>query len=190
MGKPKIRVVIDTNVFIPCGDKSEDKIKSIKLFGEIFPKVAETYDITILLSTEILDEYKMIRAKVKDCHPLPKFHANFIRNLERIRRLHRLKKCREITVDPFNFHVIESSKIDRYDVRDFVENDPDDEKFLRVALVEASKGVVLILSVDDESLLKLRDTELYERLCRKFDEAKNVKVLLPHELIEILENQP
>ena len=186
MDKPKIRVVIDTNVFIPCGDKSEDKIKSIELFGEIFPRLAETYGIAILLSTEILDEYKMIRAKVKDCHPLPRFHASFIRNLDEICRLKRLKKCRERSMGSFRFHVIESSKIDRYDVKEFVKSDPEDEKFLKVALAEASKGVVYILSVDDESLLRLKNDELYRRMCERFDEAKNVKVLLPHELIETL----
>ncbi len=190
MTKRKIRIVIDTNVFIPCGDKSEDKIRSIEIFGKALPKLAEIYEIVILLSTDILSEYKMIPAKIKNCHPLPEFHVDFIRNLDWIiRRLIRFRKCRERSKSYLKFHVIESSRMDSYDVKEFVKNDPDDEKFLEVALAEASKGNVFVLSVDDESLLMLRDDEIYRRLCERFDEAKSVKVLLPHELIEILEKR-
>lgn len=38
-------------------------------------------------------------------------------------------------------------------------------------------------------LLKPKDDEnLYKRLCKKYNQAKNVKVRLPHEFIEIMEN--
>ena len=152
--------------------------------------MAKRFDIVILLSTEILDEYKQIPAKVGSCHPLPKFHADFVRNLVRIRRLHvSRKKCTETEqIEPIKFHVIESGKMKQFDVSEFVD-DPDDEKFLRVALAEAGRGDVFILSVDSGSLLKLKDDEnLYKRLCKKYNQAKNVKVRLPHEFIEIMEN--
>lgn len=84
--------------------------------------------------------------------------------------------------------MIESGKMKQFDVSEFVD-DPDDEKFLRVALAEAGRGDVFILSVDSGSLLKLKDDEnLYKRLCKKYNQAKNVKVRLPHEFIEIMEN--
>ena len=187
----EIRLVIDTNVFIPCGDKSEEIIKSIREFGDKLPELAEYFDVTILLSTDVLNEYRCkIRPNLKDkgCHPLPKFHSDFVRNLDRICRLHKShKKCKEVSVGLFKFHVIESSKLDKYEVKEFI-NDEDDEKFLRLALAVAKGQIVYILSVDSESLLKLRnDKDKYKKLCKRYDEAKNVAVLLPHEFIKKLE---
>jgi len=187
----KIRLVIDTGVFIPCGDKSKDMIKSIKEFGNRIPKLAEELDITILLSTDVLNEYRCkIRPNLKaeGCHPLPKFHSDFTRNLDRICRLHKLhKKCKEILIGLFKFHVVESSKLNKYNVKEFI-NDEDDEKFLKLALSVAKGGLVYFLSADTKSLLKLRDDKnTYQRLCKKHGEAKNIVILRPHEFIKELE---
>ena len=190
----EIRLVIDTGVFIPCGDKSEEMVKSIRVFGNKLPELVKEkkkekeIDITILLSTEILNEYRCkIRSNLKDksCHPLPKFHSAFIRNLDRICRLHKLhKKCKEIQIELFKFHVIESSKLDKYSVKEFISDE--DEKFLKVALPIAKGGSVYILSVDTRSLLQLKDNDTFQKLCKKYSEAKNIRVLLPHEFLEDL----
>jgi predicted nucleic acid-binding protein len=187
----KVRLVIDTGVFIPCGDKSEEMIESIKKFGNELPKIAEKLNITILLSTEVLNEYRCkIRPNLKseDCHPLPKFHSDFTRSLDRICRLSRShRKCREVPIGLFKFHVVESSKIDKYTVKEFID-DEDDEKFLRLALSVAKGGLVCIVSVDTGSILRLRDDEnAYLRFCKRYDEAKNILILRPHEFVELLE---
>jgi len=186
-----IRLVIDTGVFIPCGDKSENMIKSIKEFGNKIPKLAEKFNITILLSTEVLNEYRCkIRPNLKDksCHPFPKFHSDFIRNLDFICRLNKShKKCREIQVGLFKFHVVESSRLSKYNVKEFI-NDEDDEKFLKLALAFAKGELVYIVSVDTKSLLELKENNgLYRRLCKKHGEDKNIVILLPHEFIKELE---
>lgn len=186
MGKNKIRLVIDTCVFIPCGDKNKNIINSIEKFGKELPNLAKRINIVILLSTEILKEYKsIIRPKIRNCHPLPKFHASFVRNFDRIQlTLGKSKKCVERTIGKYTFHTIESSKIDKFDVSDFV-NDPKDEKFLRLALAEASKGSVFLLSVDNASLLRLQtNSSLYKKFCKEFQNANNVKVILPEKLID------
>ncbi len=133
MSKNEVRLVIDTGVFIPCGDKSENIINSIKKFGNELPNLAERINIVILLSTEILKEYRLIPPKVRNCHPLPKFHASFIRNFNRIQlTLGKSKKCVKRTIDKYAFHMIESSKIDKFDVSKFVK-DPKDEKFFGIS---------------------------------------------------------
>jgi predicted nucleic acid-binding protein len=145
MPRQKIRLVMDTGVFIPCGDKSKDKIDAIREFGNKLPELTKKFKIVILLSTEVLGEYKSIPARLKnpDCHPLPEFHRGFLRNIHRIQQLGRLKKCSERQFGIYKFHVIESSKLDRYQVSEFV-NDPNDEKFLKLALAEANKGNVYL----------------------------------------------
>ncbi len=189
MSGNKVRLVIDTGVFIPCGDKSEDIVNSIKKFGNKLPELAEKVDIVISLSTEILGEYRIIPSKVSNCHPLPKFHASFERIFDRIQRYGRHNKCKERKIGRHKHmfvHIIESGKIGEFDVSEFV-NDPEDEKFLKLALAEASKGTVFLLSVDRSSLLKLRDDpSLYEKFCNKFQYASNIKITLPGEFIDIL----
>lgn len=190
MIKDEVRLVIDTGVFIPCGDKSEDLISSIKKFGNELPNLVERVDFVILLSTEILKEYSLIRSKIKEenCHPLPKFHASFIRNLDRIQRLKESKKCIKRMLDKYTFHVIESSKIDIANLNKFV-NDPKDEKFLKLALTEASKSIVFLLSVDSASLLRLRiNSSHYEELYNEFPMAKNIKVMMPGEFVDFITN--
>ena len=180
-----MRLVIDTGVFIPCGDKSEDKIKSIKLFGNLLPRIAEKTDVEILLSTEILNEYKKIRAMIRkyNCHPLPEFHSSVFRNLDRLLGLRRLRKCISRKFGPYSFHVIESSKLEKYEVEEFVD-DKEDVKFLKVALAAASGGDVYLVSVDDESLLKLRKDEgRFNSLCSKYQEARNIQICLPNEAV-------
>ena len=191
MLRQKIRLVIDTGVFIPCGDKSKDKIDAIREFGNKLPELTEKFEIVILLSTEVLGEYRSIPARLKnlDCHPLPEFHRGFLRNIHRIQQLRRLKKCSERPFGIYKFHVIESSKLDRYQVSEFV-SDPDDKKFLKLALAEANKGNVYLLTVDSGSLLKLKeDHQLYATLCKKYEETKNVTVALPNELLEAIEGR-
>jgi predicted nucleic acid-binding protein len=189
MPRQKIRLVIDTGVFIPCGDKSKDKIDAIREFGNKLPELTEKFEIVILLSTEVLGEYKSIPARLKnpDCHPLPEFHRGFSRTLHQLLRRERLRRCLERQFGSYKIHVIESSKLNRYQVSEFV-NDPDDEKFLRLALAEANRGYVYLLTVDSKSLLKLKeDSQLYAMLCKKYGEAKNVTVALPNELLEAIE---
>ena len=55
-----IRLVIDTNVLIPGGEKDEETIRSIKEFGDLLPELAEFEEIVIYLSTEIMKEYKSV----------------------------------------------------------------------------------------------------------------------------------
>jgi len=87
------------------------------------------------------------------------------------------------------FHVIETGRIDKFDVSEFV-NDSEDEKFLKLALAEASKGTVFLLSVDRSSLLKLRDdSSLYKKFCNKFQYAKNIRITLPGEFIDIFKTK-
>ena len=80
-----------------------------------------------------------------------------------LRNLLRLRKCISRKFGSYSFHVIESSKLERYEVEEFVD-DRDDAKFLKVALAAASRGEVYLVSVDN-NLLKLRnDTVSYTHL--------------------------
>ena len=181
-----MRLVIDTGVFIPCGDKSEDKIRSINHFGSRLPRIAEMIDVEILLSTEILKEYKMVPAKIRrynNCHPLPEFHSSVIRIFNNLlRNLLRLRKCIPRKFVSYSFHVIESSKLERYEVEEFVD-DREDVKFLKVALAAASRGEVYLVSVDN-SLLKLRnDRGRFNSLCSRYQEARNIQICLPDEAV-------
>ncbi len=63
------------------------------------------------------------------------------------------------------------------------------KNFLGLALAEASKGTVFLLSVDSASLLRLRvNTLLYKELCSKFRDASNIKIILPGEFVDIIKN--
>ena len=180
-----MRLVIDTGVFIPCGDKSEDKIEAIKFFGNLLPRIAEEIGVEILLSIDILGEYQKIPAEIRkyECHPLPKFHSSIFRNWDRLLRLRRLGKCTPRKFKPYSFHVIESSKLKKYEVEVFVD-DKEDAKFLKVALAAANKGDVYLVSVDDESLLKLRGDEgRFKSLCSKYQEARNILICSPDEAV-------
>ncbi len=181
-----MRFVIDTGVFIPCGDKSKDKIEAIKLFGNLLPQIAEEIGVEILLSIDILGEYRKIPAEIRkyECHPLPKFHSSFLRTWDMLLRLRKSsKKCRPKKIEPYSFHVIESSKLEKYEVEEFVD-DKEDAKFLRVALAAASWRDVYLVSVDDKSLLKLRKEEgRFNSLCSKYQEARNIRICLPHEAV-------
>jgi len=180
-----MRLVIDTNVFIPCGDKSKEKVEAIRAFGELLPEIAKKEEVEILLSTEVLKEYHQkipVEIRRHGCHnSLPEFHSSIVRTLSvLIRIMKSRKKCTPKKIEPYNFHVIETSKLDRYEVREFVD-DPEDEKFLKLALACASKGQVYLVSVDDGSLLKLKEDK-FKSLCRKYCEAKNVIVCFPNEV--------
>ena len=180
-----MRLVIDTGVFIPGGDKSEEKIEAIKLFGNVLPQIAEKVGVEILLSIDILKEYQKIPAEIRkyDCHPLPKFHSSVFRNWDRLLRLRRLSKCTPKKLGHYGFHVYESSKLQEYDVEEFVD-DKEDTKFLKVALAAANRGDVCLVSVDDGSLLKLRKDEgRFNLLCNKYREARNIRICPPDEAV-------
>jgi len=103
MRKSKVRLVIDTGVLIPCGDKSDDIgiINSIKKFGNEFPNLLKKTNIVLLLSSEILKEYRLIPRKIDNCHPLPKFHASFKRIHNRLQRSVRQSKCKERCISEY-----------------------------------------------------------------------------------------
>ncbi len=180
-----IKVIIDTGVFIPCGDKPEEIIQSIEKFGNELPDLADKINIEILVSTEVLKEYKnKIPAELRKCKkPLPKFHRVFARALTTLARvLSRVKKCKIRKFEKYSFHVLESSKIKEVDLSRYIE-DKEDEKFLKLALTVAKKDKIYLISVDRGSLLKLSDETNYRKFCDKFKHASNIKILLPGEFI-------
>ena len=61
-----IRLVIDTNILIPGGEKDEETIKSIKEFGDLLPELARYEDIVIYFSTEVMKEYQLVPARLKN----------------------------------------------------------------------------------------------------------------------------
>jgi len=139
-----IRLVIDTNVLIPGGEKDEETIESIKEFGSLLPEVARHEEVMIYLSAEIIKEYQLVPAKLKKLkEQLPRFHR-FLDKIIPIFYLYRKKRCKPIPLEKhinlkLKFHVIETTKLNYGDVDKFID-DPEDEKFLRFALVLARGG--------------------------------------------------
>lgn len=180
-----LRLVIDTNVLIPGGEKDKETIESIKEFGDLLPEVARLEEIILYLSTEIINEYQLVPAQLRKFNlkkQLPKFHSSLDRILP-IFRYYRTKKCRPISLEKhtdlkLKFHVVETTKLN-YDVNEFID-DSEDEKFLKLTLALAKSGEIFVISVDRESILKLNVKKLYE----KYKEAKNIRIYKLKDFVE------
>ena len=114
---------------------------------------------------------------------LPRFHR-FLDKIIPIFYLYRKKRCRPVSLEKYielklKFHVIETTKLNYDDVNEFI-NDPEDEKFLRLALALAKGGEIFIISVDRESLLKLD----VKKLCKRYKEAEKIRIYKPKEFVE------
>jgi len=184
------RLVIDSSALIPCGEKREEDIESIKEFGNRLPEIAEKFGVVLALSKKILEEYSSsVKVGMRKCAGhLPKFHASFYRNLDRIIRLGNLKKCVARTLSELGVraHVIEASREGKFEVSEFVK-DREDEKFVKTALVVASSGGVYIITVDSQ-LLALAEERNYKRFCKRFEYGRNVKVVKPGTFVNMVES--
>jgi hypothetical protein len=173
-----IGIVLDPSSIIPCGRRSHVEEEAVRNLGD---KLYTTKCVTIFLSNHILNIYKSkVMPELERCHPLPKFQASLKRImpilLNIVRRSRGLICKSKLTETGVIFHVLESSRVERYDmkkIKSFF------KEFLKVALAGASYSNKMFLVTLDRHFLEQLNVE---KLRRRYDEeARKISIVAPND---------
>jgi len=174
---------------VPCGDKPEVEKEAIRAAGDLVLRVGAI----IYLSRRMLRVYRTkVLPLLREHHPLPRLQAGLVRTVDRLIRSQ--TRCRLLPLRGHeelqyalrpgscaSLHVLERSRVERYDVSGLGLRDEEDMEVLRVALAAASKEhEVLLVSVDRHFLEDLR---VHELRARYPDEGERTRIMRPSELI-------
>ncbi|MCC6061628.1 MAG: hypothetical protein LM581_01490 [Desulfurococcales archaeon] len=176
-----IGIVLDPSSIIPCGRRSHVEEEAVRNLGD---KLYTTKCVTIFLSNHILNIYKSkVMPELERCHPLPKFQASLKRImpilLNIVRRSRGLICKPKLTETGVIFHVLESSRMERYDIDDIIFLDEEDKEFLKVALAGASYSNKMFLVTLDRHFLEQLNVE---KLRRRYDEeARKISIVAPND---------
>ena len=185
-----MRLVLNVCSLIPCCGKSKEDIEGIRSFGNCLAEFVEhgRERIIICVSKKLMKTYfsKLREIERCGCHPLPKFHASFYRNISRIARITRHKKCTSKKLKTLGvcIHVIGSNIVNKYVIDDICSLPEDDKEVVKIALAIAKKDTVYIVTVD-EHFIKCLDLRKLER---KYSHANRIKVVKPQDLLVKIEN--
>lgn len=79
-------------------------------------------------------------------------------------------------------HIVETSRVLRYNVDDVGLTAEDDKEVIRVALVAAERGDVYVVATD-RHFFEYLDLTL---LCRKYSHVSKVKVVKPQDIVKVM----
>ena len=171
-------LVLDPSSLIPCGRKLEEEKQAIRALGDLLPDL----DTTIYVSCDMLQVYRSkVIPLLHEHHPLPPLQAGLMRV---VRWLLSHRKCVSVRACglqrplKIRFHVLETGRVRRYDVRGLGLEDEEDMEVLRVAL--ATGRDTLLVTTDRHFLEDL----LWPQLRARYPEESNrLKVVRPSELL-------
>ena len=175
--EPPFSLVLDPSSLVPCGDKPEEEKVAIRRAGEL---ISET-NVAIYLSRRMLKVYRTrVIPLLREHHPLPPLQAGLTRTID---YLWRTRLCRPIRrkIGGAQFHILERTRVERYDVRGLGLEDEEDMEVLRVAL--AIGHDTLLVTIDRHFLEGLRWRELRARYPT---ESNRLEIIKPSELIKRL----
>jgi len=163
---------------IPCGEKSEEIKRAIVELGRVLLKS----DAIVYLSRKMLHLYQtIVKPLLEDRCPLHQRPLTFQERLFRISwRLLLSTTCEALPLSGLNIklHVLEKSRLECYKVDDLGLEKEDDKEALRVALAAARRHErVFLVTSDSEFFGNLN----YEKLRKRYEEARKVKVVLPND---------
>ncbi|MEM2363671.1 MAG: hypothetical protein QXQ20_08280 [Candidatus Nezhaarchaeales archaeon] len=170
-------LVLDPSALIPCGEKSEEDKEAIRKLGNLLCNVRH---VTIFFSSYLIEIYRTkVVPSLKVHYPLPHFQAGLFSLLHRLRTYSTASRgflCKtKSTESGVKFHILERSRVMKYDVDRIGLTEEEDKEVLRVALASAHQETFLI-TTDRHFLENINWTELLRRYP---NEAKKVKIVKP-----------
>ena len=142
-------LVLDCSSLIPCGEKPEEMKEAIRWLGNMLSNPNLTNHVIIYFSPYLIKVY-YTKAKplLEQHHPLPPFQASLLRVLPRLKMFSSklrgfLCKTRSSEIG-VKLHVLESTRVQLYDVNDVGLTEEEDKEVLRVALASAHQEAFLV----------------------------------------------
>jgi hypothetical protein len=174
-----VGIVLDCSSLIPCGRRSKREEEAIRELGN---KLYRAGCVTIYLSNRILQVYNSrLVPELNKCHPLPEFQANLTRILPwLLKTVHGSRgfMCNlKPTKEGIKFHILESSRVSKYDVNGVGPLNEEDKEFLKVALTSTSYHNKVFLVTLDTHFLHQLDIEELKR--RYIDEMQKISIVSP-----------
>ncbi len=179
-------VVLDVSFLIPCCAKSEEDKRGIRKLGDVLNDM----EVTLYLSRRLIRVYRTkIRSEVDrcKCHPLPRFHASFLRVLDHLVRVSYTRSAlcnsKKLGKTRIWYHILERSRVERYDVTDIGLDSEEDREIIRVALAATRfTNNVFVVTVDYHFFMQLD----LDGLRRKYEHAERINVIKPQDLLQDL----
>jgi hypothetical protein len=174
-------LVLDCSSLVPCGEKSEEMKEAIRQLGS---KLYNLNCVIIYFSPHLIKVYYTIIPKeLKNHHPLPPFQANLLRLLPELVKI--TSKSRGLlcnvrqTEGGVKFHILETSRVEYYDVNDVGLIEEEDKEVLRIALAIASKHEKVFLVTADRHFL---ESVNQNKLLRRYhSESQKIKIVAPND---------
>lgn len=181
-------LVLDLSALIPCGDKSKEDKEAIQKLGNTLPK---TRSFTIYVSPYLIKVYhEVFSREFKKCHPLPSFQASLSRILPQLRKISKTrgKLCKTIpTQIGIKFHILETKRVQYYEVNDVGLTNKDDKEVLRIALAVSYQETFLV-TIDRHFFENLNQNALSRRYP---NESQKIRIVKPNDplLTKILQKE-